>query len=63
MSIFCELCGRQVIEGKKTVLIDGTIFNVVYRVRNVENHICQLDRLKEKLPLCLVQKKLISKFK
>jgi putative transcription factor len=28
MSIFCELCGRQVIEGKKTVLIDGTIFNV-----------------------------------
>ena len=28
MSIFCELCGRQVIEGRKTVLIDGTIFNV-----------------------------------
>ena len=28
MSIFCELCGRQVIQGKKTVLIDGTIFNV-----------------------------------
>jgi putative transcription factor len=28
MSLFCELCGRQVIEGKKTVLIDGTIFNV-----------------------------------
>lgn len=28
MSLFCELCGRQVIEGKKTVLIDGAIFNV-----------------------------------
>jgi putative transcription factor len=28
MSSFCELCGRQVIDGKKTVLIDGTVFNV-----------------------------------
>lgn len=28
MSLFCELCGRQVVDGKKTVLIDGTIFNV-----------------------------------
>jgi putative transcription factor len=28
MPLFCELCGRQVIEGKKTVLIDGAIFNV-----------------------------------
>lgn len=28
MSLFCELCGRQVADGKKTVLIDGTIFNV-----------------------------------
>jgi len=28
MSSFCELCGRRVTDGKKTVLIDGTIFNV-----------------------------------
>ena len=28
MSLFCELCGRRVTDGKKTVLIDGTIFNV-----------------------------------
>jgi putative transcription factor len=28
MSLFCELCGRQIIDGKKTVLIDDTIFNV-----------------------------------
>jgi putative transcription factor len=27
-SSFCELCGRQLIDGKKTVLIDGTVFNV-----------------------------------
>lgn len=25
---FCELCGRQVVEGKRAVIIDGTIFNV-----------------------------------
>ena len=28
MPSFCELCGRQVTDGKKTVLIDSTIFNV-----------------------------------
>ena len=28
MSSFCELCGRRVTDGKKTVLIDGAIFNV-----------------------------------
>ncbi len=27
-SSFCELCGRQLIDGKKKVLIDGTVFNV-----------------------------------
>jgi putative transcription factor len=27
-SSFCELCGRQLIDGKKTVLIDGSVFNV-----------------------------------
>src|SRR6185437_12122886 len=28
MPSFCELCGRRVTDGKKTVLIDSTIFNV-----------------------------------
>ena len=28
MSSFCELCGRKVMDGKKAVLIDGTVFNV-----------------------------------
>ena len=28
MSSFCELCGRKVIDEKKTVLIDGISFNV-----------------------------------
>ena len=28
MSLFCELCGHPITDGKKTVLIDGTIFNV-----------------------------------
>ena len=28
MSSFCELCGRKVTDGKKAVLIDGTVFNV-----------------------------------
>src|ERR687888_1839273 len=28
MSSFCELCGRKVTNGKKAVLIDGTVFNV-----------------------------------
>jgi putative transcription factor len=27
-SSFCELCGRRITDGKKTVLIDGSIFNV-----------------------------------
>jgi putative transcription factor len=27
-SSFCELCGRQLIDGKKKVLIDGTVFSV-----------------------------------
>jgi putative transcription factor len=27
-SSFCELCGRQLIDGEKTVLIDGTVFSV-----------------------------------
>ncbi|MFL6321324.1 MAG: multiprotein bridging factor aMBF1 [Nitrososphaeraceae archaeon] len=28
MSSFCELCGRKIMDGKKAVLIDGTVFNV-----------------------------------
>jgi putative transcription factor len=28
MPSYCELCGRQLTTGKKTVLIDGSIFNV-----------------------------------
>ena len=28
MSSFCELCGQEVIDEKKTVLIDGIVFNV-----------------------------------
>jgi putative transcription factor len=28
MSSFCELCGRKIMDEKKTVLIDGTVFNV-----------------------------------
>ncbi|MFZ0513029.1 MAG: multiprotein bridging factor aMBF1 [Candidatus Nitrosopolaris sp.] len=28
MSSFCELCGHEVIDEKKTVLIDGIVFNV-----------------------------------
>jgi putative transcription factor len=28
MPSFCELCGRRVTDGKKTVLVDSTIFNV-----------------------------------
>jgi putative transcription factor len=28
MTTFCELCGRQIIDGKKAVIIDGTILNV-----------------------------------
>lgn len=28
MSSFCELCGHKVIDEKKTVLIDGIVFNV-----------------------------------
>jgi putative transcription factor len=28
MSSFCELCGRQVTDGQKKVMIDTTVFNV-----------------------------------
>jgi putative transcription factor len=28
MSSFCELCGRQVTDGQKKVMIDSTVFNV-----------------------------------
>jgi putative transcription factor len=28
MSSFCELCGRQVTDGQKKVVIDSTVFNV-----------------------------------
>jgi putative transcription factor len=28
MSSFCELCGRQVLDGQKKVMIDSTVFNV-----------------------------------
>ena len=28
MLSFCELCGRKVTDGRKTVLIDSTVFNV-----------------------------------
>jgi putative transcription factor len=27
-SSFCELCGRRITDGKQTVIIDGSIFNV-----------------------------------
>ena len=28
MSSFCELCGRKIMDMKRAVLIDGTVFNV-----------------------------------
>lgn len=31
MSSFCELCGQEVIDEKKAVLIDGIVFNVCRR--------------------------------
>ena len=61
MSLFCELCGRQVIEGKKTVLIDGTIFNVCISCSKRGKPYVSVERLKKNYPFAYLKKKTNTK--
>ena len=50
-------CGRQIIDGKKAVIIDGTILNVCSPCSKRGKPYLSTGVTKEKLPAHLLQKK------